>query len=500
MFRWLFRISSYLVKELMELLRQPRLIFGLILAPFLILLLVGLGYQNEPRTYRTLFVAPENSQIREFIGTEAEQFSSRLIFEGFAEDLETGIQRLQGGEVDLVITVENNPRQQVEEGERAWLIFYHDIIDPQQAGYMPVFARVIAEEVNQQVVTRLLRQEQVETQSVTQTLDTAVKSAEVMEQALEASDPETAAEEKARLQQSLSTLDLLLLALQPLGGEEGDSEQVTEAEVARLLEQVEELNVESTEQDQEEQLEQVRDIKSELKGFENRLETFQSIPPELLVSPFRGGASNVAEIEPTMTDYYVGPVIALMLQHLAVTFASLSYVRDRQLGVTELVRVAPIKAFELMLGKYLSHFLASGLIAAVLTVLAVTVLGTPMLGYWVNLVIITAALLFISIGMGFVISLLSETDSQAVQYSMILLLASVFLSGFFLPLENLWWPVRSIAWLLPSTYGILMFRDVMLRGLVPSALTLSAVVGMGLIYFLLTLVLLRRFLQPAEEI
>ena len=40
--------------------------------------------------------------------------------------------------------------------------------------------------------------------------------------------------------------------------------------------------------------------------------------------------------------------------------------------------------------------------------------------------------LFASIGVGFVISLASASDAQAVQYTMILLLASLFFSGFFL--------------------------------------------------------------------
>jgi len=74
--------------------------------------------------------------------------------------------------------------------------------------------------------------------------------------------------------------------------------------------------------------------------------------------------------------------------------------------------------------------------------------------------------LFTSLGIGFAISIVSQTDSQAVQYSMIILLASVFFSGFIMSLDMLLPPVRVISWLLPTTYGTLLLRDIALRGLI----------------------------------
>jgi membrane glycosyltransferase len=50
----------------------------------------------------------------------------------------------------------------------------------------------------------------------------------------------------------------------------------------------------------------------------------------------------------------------------------------------------------------------------------------PMLGTWWHFTLVIAAVLFTSLGICFVISIVSQTDSQAMQYSMIILLASVF--------------------------------------------------------------------------
>jgi ABC-2 type transport system permease protein len=156
-------------------------------------------------------------------------------------------------------------------------------------------------------------------------------------------------------------------------------------------------------------------------------------------------------------------VIVLLLQHLSITFASLSIVRERRSGIIELFRVAPITAFETLIGKFLSYLFFEILLAGVITALAVWVLKVPMFGRWEDYALVVVILLFTSLAVGFLISLISQTDTQAVQYSMLLLLASIFFSGFFLDLRLMWEPMKILAWSLPATYGIQMLQNVMLR-------------------------------------
>jgi ABC-2 type transport system permease protein len=56
LFRFIIRISSFVSKELTEILRQPRLILTLVFGPFLIMFLFGLGYPEQNRTLKTTFV------------------------------------------------------------------------------------------------------------------------------------------------------------------------------------------------------------------------------------------------------------------------------------------------------------------------------------------------------------------------------------------------------------------------------------------------------------
>jgi ABC-2 type transport system permease protein len=167
-------------------------------------------------------------------------------------------------------------------------------------------------------------------------------------------------------------------------------------------------------------------------------------------------------------------------------------VREHQLGTMELFFVSPLSPLEVLLGKYLSYLIFGGVLALVLFLLITFGLGALVLGSWLDIALVIAALLFTSIGVGFVISLLSQTDIQAVQYSMIVLLTSVFFSGFMLSLEALWQPVRAISWSLPATYGIVLLRDIMLRGSPLSAPTILQLLLMGIAIFVAAWVLLRR--------
>ena len=146
-------------------------------------------------------------------------------------------------------------------------------------------------------------------------------------------------------------------------------------------------------------------------------------------------------------------------------------------GATEIFQVAPLQLWNVLVGKYLGYITFIGLIAAALAGLMAP-LGVPFLGSPWAFAGVVLLLTVASLGVGFLISALSRTESQAVQLSMLVLLLSVFFSGFFLPLQNFWEPVRALGYGLPLTHGIEGLLDLMLRGAPPSAFTWA---GLGLI-------------------
>jgi ABC-2 type transport system permease protein len=247
----------------------------------------------------------------------------------------------------------------------------------------------------------------------------------------------------------------------------------------------------------QEQRERLQSINARLEQIERVTSQLKTVPPEVLVSPLATSPQNIAQTnyKPSYITFYSPGVVALLLQHMAVTLAALTLVRENLLGSVELFRVAPVGSMQIMLGKYLGFTLFGGLIATLLTLGLYYGLGVPFIGNPLWYAALVLLLLWASLGVGFLISSVSQSESQAVQLSMIALLASVFFSGFFLPLGNFIREVRAVAYVLPVTHGVQGFQDIMLRGRLPSDATLAWLGGIALVCFVLAWQLWRRNLR-----
>jgi ABC-2 type transport system permease protein len=222
------------------------------------------------------------------------------------------------------------------------------------------------------------------------------------------------------------------------------------------------------------------ELETELTELDAALGEFRGLTPGVVAAPFRGEAVRIAAEGVELSDYYAPAVAVVLLQHLLVTALGLSLVREEALGTTELYRVAPLRPAEIVIGKYASHLLVSLVVGALLLALMIFGLGVPMRGDPAALVLAVAAVCLASAGLGFLVSLASRSDSQAVQYAMLILLMTVFFSGFILSLARFIPEVGWIAWLVPATYGIELLRDVMLRGAPANPALLAALAGIGL--------------------
>jgi len=503
---FLIRTSAFLGKELFEILRQPVLILTLILGPFLILLLFGLGFHNDPQALRTLVVASKSSGLAAQIESYATSLGPQFLFMGVTDDKEEALQKLANRQIDVVAVVPPDAYQSLRKNEQVPLVLYYYEVDPVSIQYVNVFGRVYVHEINRRVLQNLIQQEQGQAATLHDTLRQVRRSAANLRQVLAAGDISAIRQEQQRLSQDLDTLDLavgatahLLDSVQQTVGPDGS----TEIEAIRAL--LNHIRADATllgdikpgQVDFSSQLKTIDRVEQGLTELESNLTEFRDIQPGVLVSPFRSEPKNITTIQPRPLDFFAPSVIVLLLQHLALTFAALSIVREREEGTIELFQVAPISAIETLLGKYLSYFLFAGVLAAILTGLVIYVLGVPMLGSWLGYSLSLAALLFTSLSIGFVFSLVVSTGSQAIQFSMITLLATVFFSGAFINLHTLQGAVRLVSWTLPATYGISLLQNIMLRGSAADPVLLLSLTAIGLGLFSVALLLLHRRMGSA---
>ena len=127
-------------------------------------------------------------------------------------------------------------------------------------------------------------------------------------------------------------------------------------------------------------------------------------------------------------------------------------------------RVAPVNAWEVIAAKLVAYVLIGGAIALVSVALLQSVFHVPMLGDPRVLAGTVGLVLVASLGLGLAIAVISDSERQAVQLALLVLLASVFFSGFVLSISEFNPIVRSFAYALPVTHGIRLIQDIMLRG------------------------------------
>ena len=221
------------------------------------------------------------------------------------------------------------------------------------------------------------------------------------------------------------------------------------------------------------------------------------IPPDVIASPTKALLQNLAPVPPSVLGFYGPAALALVLQHLAVTLIALSIVRERSGGALDRFRSSPLRATELVLGKVAAFGLLGGAIAALSLWLLVNVLGVPMIGAPGAVAGIVIMLLIASLGLGLLISVISDSERQAVQLSLLTLLASMFFSGFVLRTEEFAVPVQVMSYFLPVTHGISLLQEQMLTGVFTTPWQLVALGAIGAVLLATSWLLLRRELRPA---
>lgn len=504
-FQRFIRASSFFRKEIFDVLRQPRLILTLVFGPFIILFLFGVGYHNVARPLRTWFVAPEGSPFAQDLSEYVNNMGSELSFAGVSTSKADALSRLARGEVDLVIVAPQNAYQTVMANQQAVCTIYYNDIDPVQVSYIQYVGVLFVDAVNRSVLASITSSGQKKSTNIHNDLQLAHQSTTALRQAVQSGNQSGTQQNQQNLNTSVNAISLgvgaslsMLSALPTTGGSSTSANDPLQATLQDLQQNTAQFN--NTDPNSKDQrLSSLDKIDRDLTTLDSSLVQFQSLDPAIIINPFRSETRSIASIQPSQTDFYAPTVLALLLQHMALTFAALSIVRERNAGAMELFRVSPLSAGEALLGKYVSYMLFGFVIAAVLSALLIFGLHVPMLGSWGYFTLVVGALMFASMGAGFIISILSETDSQAVQYSMIVLLASVFFSGFVISLDYLIYPIKAVSWLLPTTYGGLMLRGITLRGVGPDWLLLGGLIAMGLVLMFISWLLMRRFISSTQR-
>ena len=487
------RSLAFLRKELVEILRQPRLLALLVAGPFVLLLLFGAGYSERQMRLRTIFVAEAGSIYEEVLATYQDDLDELGESRGMVATEAEGRAALADGTADVVVVFPDDPAGTVLAGEQATILVIHDQIDPIQQTAIEIAAQMAIQEVNATVLTSLATDAR---SSLAPAGDVARDAAQLAGRVADAyaAGTDSAADREAlaaRLDDLGDVLDGSITVLDRLrSGTDSSGLEATRGDVVALRERVASAESSSPED--------VAALAADVEALTGRLDDNIVLEPKVLIRPFTSVTENALPEPVNPTEYFTPASLALLLQHLAITFASLSLVRDRRGGLFELMRVGPLSSIEILIGKSLAYLMLGAAVATALVSAAVYLLGVPFEGSVAWMAVMVVAVILSSLALGMVLSMLSTTESQAVQFAMLTLLAGLFFGGFILDVDGLAYPVKVISWLLPVTYGIEAFQDVMLRGEAPNRAVVIGAAAITVGYGTIAVVALRRLLRTSK--
>lgn len=507
MLKSIIRSLAFLSNWVAWVIRQPGMLLTMILGPFLILGLFALSNATQSPRAEVIVVQPAGEDPAQRVPTDT--LANYFVVEAETEDKAWAEQQLRQREVDAVLLVPANAREQLASGQQAEIVVETNEIDPITLAFLQADLRSQMAELNSSLQQRNIDQAKVEAKEVEDKLAASELRLNTVEN--QADDRDATREEVRRLDSDLSpALDRVpILAgtaraasiMLPQKEANPILENITQAErtagEAKLTLELLKAEAESPSPNPDRIRELSRTLRGQVADLRGQVATVQQVPTTTIVQPFEGRIAQISEVQPSIITYYTPAALALLLQHFAVTLAALSMVRARMLGMVEFWRIAPVRASEIIAGNYLSYGILAMIAWSVLTLATIYILGVPLLGSAVQLVIAATLLILASLGIGFVISLLASSEQQAAQMAMLVLLASVFLSGFVRPIESVEYPVRYVSYLLPATFGIQLFQDIMLRGIAGEYWYVPALGALSIWGIFAALFLFRRELQPA---
>jgi ABC-2 type transport system permease protein len=191
-------------------------------------------------------------------------------------------------------------------------------------------------------------------------------------------------------------------------------------------------------------------------------------------------------------------LIGLIMTFIGTIVTSLGLVRERQDGTLEQLAVMPFRPSDVIVGKIAPYFLLAYLDMIAVTALGALLFGVPFAGSVALFGVGAAIFLLVVLGLGVLISTISENQGQAIQTAMFFVMPQILLSGMIFPLTSMPWGVRWIGYLLPLTYFIQISTGILLRGAGFGSLWFAYVVlaAMAVVVFGGAVLRFRRDLAP----
>jgi ABC-2 type transport system permease protein len=184
-------------------------------------------------------------------------------------------------------------------------------------------------------------------------------------------------------------------------------------------------------------------------------------------------------------NYMVPGVVALILTIVTMTMTATAIVKEKERGTIEQLVVSPVRPLELVLGKAVPYVLIGYADIVVVVLVGLGWFRVPMAGSFLLLFGLSGLFILTTLGLGLLISTVSQTQQQAMMLGFFANPPFMLLSGFIFPISSMPEPMQVLTYLIPLRYFLVIIRGIFLKGvgldiLWPQALALLAFGGVVL--------------------
>lgn len=164
------------------------------------------------------------------------------------------------------------------------------------------------------------------------------------------------------------------------------------------------------------------------------------------------------------SHFMIPGVIGVIMFALTSILTATAIVRERERGTIEQLIVTPIRPWELIVGKLIPYVLLAFFNALEVLALGAWWFKVPVRGELGLIFLFSALFLLSSLGIGLLASTIANTQQEAMLTVWMMLLPSIFLAGFFFPIEAMPRALQVISYLMPLRYYLVILRSLLIKG------------------------------------
>jgi ABC-2 type transport system permease protein len=165
-----------------------------------------------------------------------------------------------------------------------------------------------------------------------------------------------------------------------------------------------------------------------------------------------------------ITQYNIVPgLMGVILTMTMVMVTALAITRERERGTIESLLSAPVRPWEVMVGKILPYIAIGYIQLLVILFASYYLFHVPMIGSVWLLLFASLPFILSNLIVGIMFSSISKTQLQAMQMNFYFFLPSILLSGFMFPFAGMPLWARILGEILPLTHYVRIVRGIMLK-------------------------------------